>query len=207
MIEIKEQAPLWPHSIPEGWTVSYAFSTGGKDYFKVTDTFNTSSHRGLSAAEVYEEWQSRLTHDTLRIFIQAMKEELRPADGIVKVDKIAQFINFMDERLNWPVPTSELYWKMASVLLFDASESPYYYDKVYADKHKIPHWKKHGVDDFFLFNHLKTLLPLPTIPANALATLQEIVNQAVEMQGASLPNHLQRAYKETLNPQPSLAFD
>jgi hypothetical protein len=130
-----------------------------------------------------------------------MIEELDATDGVIKISKITQYIHFMKERMNWPIPTSDLFYKMASVLAFDQNESPYYYDTKYNDEVKIPHWKKHGVDTFFLSNALKTLLPLPTIAPDALSALQKIVDQSAKSQRQSLPSHLQSAFEPRLNRQ------
>lgn len=195
MIEakVKDPAPIWPHPVEEGYTITYKFTSGGVDYFTITDAFNISSHRGLSGMQVYDEWDSRMTNATLRTFIQAMKEELDAPDGKVHLSKIAQYILFMEERVNWPIPTSELFYKMASVLCFDASESPYYYDGKYCDTVKIPNWKANGVDTFFLSEQLKAYLPLPNIAPNVLAALSRIVDKAAEQTDQSFPLHLQNA--------------
>lgn len=180
-MNIKTPAPIWPHPVEEGYTITYKFTSGDIDYFAITDAFNISSHRGLSGMQVYDEWESRMTNATLKTFIQAMKEELDAPDGTVKLSKIAQYILFMEERLTWPIPTSELFYKMASVLVFDQSESPWYYDAKYCDVHKIPHWKAKGVDTFFLSQQLKTFLPLPNIAPDVLTQLQKIVDKAAKI--------------------------
>lgn len=185
---VKENAPAWPHPIEHGYTITYQFTVGETDYYAVTDTFNTSSQRGLSAMQVYDEWQSRMTHDTLRTFIEAMKQELDGIDGTVRLGKIAQLIQFMDERVNWPVPTADLYYKMGSVLVFDTNESPIYWDQKYNEEKKIPHWKRHGLDTFFLSGILKTYLPWPTIPPAVLDQLQKIVEKAAQTQSNYLAN-------------------
>ena len=179
---IKQPAPIWTKPLEEGYTVTYAFTSGERDYFSMTDTFNTFSHRGLSAMQIYDEWQSRMTNDDLKTFIQAMKEQLDPEDGKIKISKIAQLIMFMEERVTWPVPTSELFYKMASVAVFDDSESPVHYDSIYNDTIKIPSWKENGVDAFFLSESIGSFLPLPSIAPNVLDQLMKIVDKAKENQ-------------------------
>ncbi len=188
---IKDPAPAWPTPMMEGYTIKYAFTSGDTDYFSLTDQFNTYSQRGLSAMQIYDEWQSRMTNDLLRTFIQAMKNELDPQDGVIKVSRITQYILNMEERINWPVPTSELFYKMASVAVFDTNESPLYYDPVYNDTVKIRNWKENGVDAFFLFTSIKSLVPLPNIAENVLKELVKIVDKEANKQLESLTNHLQ----------------
>lgn len=205
-VEIKSPAPVWPHPMAEGYTVTYRFTSGGVDYFSLTDQFNTYSQRGLSAMQIYDEWQNRMTHDTMKLFVQAMQEELDPADGKIKISKIAQLILYMKERIEWPIPTSELFYKMASVGVFDASESPLYYDVRYNNEVKIPHWKSNGVDTFFLCESLKNLVPLPSIAEPVLRELQKIVDEAAAMQSKSLPNPLPKdsGGMPIMQPQPAL---
>ena len=203
--QVKETPPMWPHLVEEGYTITYKFTSGGVDYFTITDAFNISSHRGLSGMQVYDEWDSRMTNQTLRTFIQAMKEELNAPDGKLQLSKIAQYILFMEERVNWPIPTSELFYKMASILVFDANESPYYYDAVYCDEQKIPNWKKNGVDTFFLSEQLKAYLPLPNIAPSVLKALSTIVDKAAENMHNSLLHPSPSASETPLSRQEQVA--
>lgn len=186
---IKEVAPVWPHPLKEGYVVTYKFTSGDIDYFTLADQFNAFYQRALAAMEVIDEWEQRITKDVARTFIQAMKNELDPEDGKIKISKISQYISFMEERLNWPVPTSELFYKMASVAVFDTTEDPVYYDARYNNEVKIPHWKKHGVDAFFLSTSIGNLMPIPDFAPHLIQAYTKIADKAHEVQ----MNYLQPA--------------
>ena len=193
---IKETAPVWPHPLKEGYVVTYKFTSGGIDYFTLADQFNAFYQRALSAMEIIDEWEQRITKDTARTFIQAMRNELDPEDGKIKISKISQYIAFMEERLNWPVPTSELFYKMASVAVFDQSEDPVFYDPRYNNDVKIPHWKKHGVDTFFLCTSIGNLMPIPNTAPMLIQAYTKIADKAHEMQMSYLQNPSSLDYSE-----------
>ena len=197
--EIKDPAPIWPHPVEEGYTITYKFTSGDVDYFTITDAFNISSHRALSGLYIYDEWENRMTNDKLRTFIQAIMEELDAPEGKVHLSKIMQYLIWMKERIDWPIPTPDLFYKLSSVLVFDKNESPYYYDQHYCDKFKIPNWKANGVDTFFLSQQLKAFLPLPNIAPNVLKGLSMMVEKAAEVTDQSLQNHSQIESEIPLN--------
>lgn len=186
---IKDIAPVWPKPLKEGYVVTYKFTSGGIDYFTLADQFNSFYQRALSAMEIIDEWEQRITKDTARTFIQAMKNELDPEDGKIKVSKISSYIQFMEERLNWPVPTSELFYKMASVAVFDESEDPVFYEPRYNNEVKIPHWKKNGVDTFFLCTSIGSLMPIPNIAPQLIQAYTKITDRAHEIQMSYLQGH------------------
>jgi hypothetical protein len=60
-------APVW--QIDEGHVIEPAFISGGVQYYRLKDYFNTFSLRGLMALQVYEEWNMRMSKEQLMEFI------------------------------------------------------------------------------------------------------------------------------------------
>ena len=141
--------------------ITPTFKLGQMQYWQLHDTFNVPSHRMMAAIHVYDEWQNRTTNEVLRAFIDAFKQGIN--SNPINITGISDVLNKLEERLNWPIPTREIMIKMASILHFDESESPYDYDDAYNNEVKIPFWKSQRIDNFFLYKHLKESIPLPSI--------------------------------------------
>jgi hypothetical protein len=76
----------------------------------------------------------------------------------ISIQWIAQLNINLKERLGL-MPLSDSIYKMASVIFFDDSESPYSYDFEY-NKSKIEEWKQSGETlDFFLSRLSTELIP------------------------------------------------
>ena len=166
--------PIW--QLEEGHVIEPAFISNGVQYYRLKDYFNTFSSRGLTALQVYEEWNMRLTKEHLKMFIDRFDEIVNDPKQI-KVSELWKIVGMLKERLDFVVPTTDLIYKFASVAYFDKNESPYSYDPEYA-KEKIARWKEAGdVNDFFIVMQLKDILPLPTLSEQDLAICLSVVDK------------------------------
>lgn len=172
--------------------ISPTFVVNGKQHWQLHDTFNAPCQRMMSAVNVLDEWQKRMTHEMNREFVNAMKAALNNPKGIV-VSDLAVLINNMGERLEWVLPTEDIMIKMASVIHFDESESPYDYDDKYNNEVKIPAWKKAGVNTFFLCEHLKKPMSLPDISQDVLVGAMKVIAEMDLMHKNKLKKVLQKA--------------
>jgi hypothetical protein len=143
------------------------FRHNGKVYFAFTDTFRIPAGRALCALAIYEELRMRCDREYLEKHIRATELILSPDRKRIDLAALALINNNLKERLNL-APYPDHIYKLASVMFFDQSESPYKYDFVYNQK-KIDEWKADpGMLDFFLRTHFKDLMPsLPSSGINA----------------------------------------
>lgn len=161
-----------------GHSVEVAFYSGGVPHYRITDTFNTYAGRGFEAYQVYEEVTMRMDNATALKYVEKIEKEAN--SNPIKMTEIIKFIGLLKERLALPLPPRELIYRLAAVAYFDANESPYSYDHVYCEK-KIERWKKNGdVDDFFLSQRLKDLIPLPELSKETYQTLQETIEKMMK---------------------------
>ena len=175
--------PIW--QIEEGHVIEPAFISGGVQYYRLKDYFNTFSMRGLMALQVYEEWNMRMQKEHLVLFIEAFDKIINDPKQI-KIGELVKMVNALKERVEWVVPTSEIIYKFASVAFFDKNESPYSYDPEYC-KQKIERWKEAAdVSDFFIVTQLKDMLPLPTLSEEDLRTCLTVIDQLNIMEKESL---------------------
>lgn len=166
--------PIW--QIEEGHVIEPAFISGGVQYYRLKDYFNTFSLRGLMALQVYEEWNMRMTREQLQEFITKADRILSNPKQI-NIGEVATTVAMMKERLELIMPTSEIVYKFASVAFFDKNESPYSYDPEYC-KAKIQRWKEAGdVSDFFIVTRLRDMIPLPQLSEEDLRICLQVVDQ------------------------------
>lgn len=135
-----------------------AFRHNGKVYYHFADSFKIPAGRAICALAVYEELRMRCTADYLRLHIEATRQLLNPANGKIRLTELAIINNNLQERLNL-APFPDHIYKLASVVFFDDTESPFSYDFVYNQK-KIAEWKKDGeILNFFLTMQFSDLMP------------------------------------------------
>lgn len=166
--------------LDEGHVIEPAFISGGVQYYRLKDYFNTFSLRGLMALQVYEEWNMRMTRDQLLEFINKFEKIINNPKQI-NMGEIARMVGNMKERLELVMPTSEIVYKFASVAFFDKNESPYAYDPEYC-KTKIKRWKEAAdISDFFIVMRLRDMIPLPELSEEDLQLCLSIVDQLAEI--------------------------
>lgn len=194
--------------LDDGHRVDKAFVDGGIQHYMIKDTFDTFSHRALSALSVYEKWNMKCNREYLDLFTKTI-DKLLSDPAQINVGEIYIANKNLKERLQWALPTEDVIYEFASVVFFDNTESPYKYDPDYA-KVKIARWKKNNsIEDFFLSIPIKDLIPCPNISKQDLQTYFQIVKtldkkhlkQITDVLSSSLPNNntpLAKSFQGTL---------
>lgn len=156
-----------------------AFTLEGTKYYCFEDPFNMPSGRAFTALAVYEEFRMRCTRDYLLTHCKAVDTILGNPKKI-NLTLLFEIHRNLKERLEL-VPIPDHIYKLASVVFFDESESPYSYDYVYGNK-KIEKWKQNPeVLDFFLSTLLSDLIPSLKSERTVLKTYSPIVEKMTEM--------------------------
>ncbi len=184
-------------SLAEGHVVVPAFIDRGVQYYEIKDLFNTFSNRGMMALQVYEEWDMRLKKEDLQDFILAFEKTLgNPKE--INILNLVKIVNMLKERVNFPIATADIHYKMASVRYFDENESPYTYDPEY-NKGKIARWQEatSTVDPFFISQQLKDMLPLPKLSKDDLPSYLETVKKLSDHQLQTLQSLVLQAQQNT----------
>lgn len=162
--------------IEEGHVIEPAFISGGVQYYRLKDYFNTFSLRGLMALQVYEEWNMRMTREQLTEFINKF-DKIMSNPKAINIGEMARLVGGLKERVEFVMPTTEIVYKFASVAFFDRNESPYSYDPEYC-KAKIQRWKEAGdISDFFIVTRLRDMIPLPELSEEDLRVCLTVVDQ------------------------------
>lgn len=137
--------------------VSEAFKLDGITYYMFDNSFEIPSGRGLCALTIYEEFDQRCTKEYLKAHVRATELILSDPKKI-NINLLAVINRNLKERLELAVFPDHIY-KLASVIFFDDTESPFSYDFQYNNK-KIEKWKAAGGTlDFFMKTPLKDLIP------------------------------------------------
>lgn len=138
-----------------------AFVHNGTTYYTFVDMFQMPTVRGLQALDYYDEFNMRCTKDFLLAFVKAQREILSNAKKLDLI-KLATLTKYLEERLEM-IPVPDHVYRLASVMFFDKTEDPYFFDRNYAGK-KIDQWKKDPeILSFFLQTPLKDLIPASTL--------------------------------------------
>lgn len=149
----KSAFPLSKH------VIEFAFRSGGVDYFQMNDIFNLPYQRGLEAIHAYEELEMRCDKNYLIEHAKLIDELVNGNRfGLKELERIRAANDQMRQRLEWVIVPDQMY-KLASIVFFDASESPEHYEIGYA-RDKIKKWKANeDVDAFFLQKPIQELVP------------------------------------------------
>ena len=138
------------------YTVSFAFNVAGIDYFQFNSLENMPFERALMSLAIYEESKSKVTREYLEKHVEATNSIL--SEKTINIFDLKTLNDQLSERLQMITDVDILY-KLASVVFFDANESPTLYDAEYCAK-KIAHWKRaKSVVDFFLQIPCVELMP------------------------------------------------
>lgn len=134
-----------------------AFKLGGTTYYMFDQTAEVPTGRMLAALAVYNEMEMKVDKEYLTLHTKAM-EKLLSDPKKINVMYIAQLNLNLKERLEL-MPLPDFVYKLASVIFFDETESPYSWSYEYNLK-KIENWKKSGETlDFFLTRLSSELIP------------------------------------------------
>lgn len=139
------------------YKVIEAFQLGGTTYYMFDQTAEVPTGRMLAALAVYNEMEMKVDKEYLESHTKAMEKLLSNPKGI-NITYIARLNLNLKERLEL-MPLPDFVYKLASVVFFDETESPYSYSFDY-NKKKIEEWKKSGETlDFFLSRLSNELIP------------------------------------------------
>lgn len=134
-----------------------AFQLGGTTYYMFDQTAEVPTGRMLAALAIYTELEMKCDKEYLELHTRAM-EKLLSDPKKINVMYIAQLNLNLKERLEL-MPLPDFVYKLASVIFFDETESPYSYSFEY-NKKKIEQWKKSpDTLDFFLSRLSSELIP------------------------------------------------
>lgn len=153
------------------YRVVEAFVVGGKKFYMFDNAFEIPAGRMMATLAIMEELNMRVDREYLDAHTRAIEKILSDPKKI-SIQLIAQLNINLRERLEL-MPMPEAIYKLASVIFFDETESPYSYDFSY-NKTKIEEWKKSGETlDFFLSRLSSELIPsLQPAKGNAKMFLQ-----------------------------------
>ena len=156
--------------------MEYAFTSGGRKYYRFSDINNLPYQRGRAALSAFNEIQMRCSREFLLAYTKAVDETLRSNN--IDIFKLNELNSMLKDRLNLTADL-DLCYRLASIVFFDSTEKPEVYEHEYAEK-KIARWKKDmDVESFFLQQPLTELMPFLTNAIgdfNAFFLLNEELN-------------------------------
>lgn len=134
-----------------------AFEFQRRKYFMFDDTFTKPTGRAMSALTIYEELKMNADKEYLQKHCKAVDIILSDPKKI-DIGALALIHNNLRERLEM-ITLPDYIYKLASVIFFDDSESPFLYDWKY-NQEKIAIWKTDpDALIFFLKTPLRELIP------------------------------------------------
>lgn len=149
--------PFRGYLLENKYRIEPAFELHGKKYFQFVNQEEAPTGRQMAALAIYNEMDMRCSRDYLELHTKAMDKILSDPKKI-NINWIVQLNANLKDRLELMVVPDFIY-KLASVVFFDETESPYTYDYEYNVK-KIKVWKKDARTlDFFLQTPLVNLAP------------------------------------------------
>jgi hypothetical protein len=173
-----------PFLLENKYRVIPAFELHGVTYYQFDNAFDTPSGRALTALTIYEEFNQRCDKEYLKLHCKAVDKILSSRDKI-NLTTLVLIHHNLKERLEM-VQLPEHIYKLASVLFFDKTESPYSYDFAYNDK-KIKRWKEaEGTLDFFLRQPFKDLMPSTMLRSRDAQTYFNVAEKVNELHQTDL---------------------
>lgn len=158
--------------------ISEAFIHQGKRYYTFDNAFDMTTGRGLQAMTIYDEFNMRADRSYLEKHCKAVETILNSSP--VKLTQLAIIHNNLKERLSL-APFPDHIYKLASVLFWDDSESPYSYDSVYNNR-KIAAWRADpDMLPFLVKVPLRDFLPYTHTEEENLNTYFRVVDQINEV--------------------------
>lgn len=171
--------PFRSYLLEQKYRIIPAFEYGGKRYFMFADQTEVPTERGFAALMVYNEMDMRVDREYLELHCRAMDKLLSDPKKI-QIGYIAQITQNLKERMDLMVMPDFIY-KLASVVFFDESESPYKYDLDY-NASKIAAWKEDKATlAFFLRTPLVDLVPFLKAQEGVSDIYSELAKQVGEI--------------------------
>jgi len=184
--------PLKPFLLEDKYRVIPAFNLNGVDYYQFDSAFEIPAGRAMNTLTIFEEFNMRCTEDYLRKHCRAVDILLSGVSGKISLNDIALLHRNLKERLDMVQMPDHIY-KLASVMFFDKSESPYLYDFAYNEK-KIAAWKAApDTLDFFLRTPFKELIPSLRLHQQNVKTFFRVAEQADKLHQEDLQAVLSKA--------------
>lgn len=170
--------------------IEEAFTLHGARYYMFSEGLKAPAGRMMTALHIYEEMRMKCSREYLEKHCKAMEIILSDPKKI-NIQTIAVLNKNLRERLDMALLPDYIY-RLASVMFFDKSESPYNYDVRY-NQQKINRWKKEeGALDFFLKGPLLRLMPfLDSLPEDS-KTFFRVADQVDQMHQKDLHEALSR---------------
>lgn len=141
------------------YVIKEAFTVGGRTFYEMEDMINQPFERAVVCLRYYEELNQRVNREYLLEHTKAIEELCKLIPGKeLEIGRIRQINANLSDRLNWIIDT-DLAYKLASVVYFDADENPSKYDAKH-NAEKIEFWKMHAsAREFFFMQPLRKLIP------------------------------------------------
>jgi len=189
----------------------FAFEVGGVKYYEFDTIANLPYKRAMKFFSVYDELSMKCDAFYLNAHVKAVKTILTGGKkvGLEEMSKLLSLNAQLEERLTW-VHSEDLVYKLASVVFFDANESPDDWEWQYALK-KIEYWKQNeSAASFFLHEPIVRLLPYlkdsqltspnysDTQKKIDKAQLEKLLQVLSGVQKISLPNYTERLFSEEM---------
>lgn len=177
---------MWPFKskklksflINDKYKIILAFEHGGHKYYQFENAFDMSTGRGINALTFLEEFNMRVTREYLEKHIKAI--ELLLIGPKIQIAEIGIIHRNLKERLDLASFPDHIY-KLASVLFFDESESPFSYDMNYNRK-KMAAWRADpGMLPFLVQVPLKDMMQFSNMPGENLKTFFNVADAVNEM--------------------------
>lgn len=142
------------------------------------DVFTLPTVRGMQALDYYDEFAMRCTKDFLSAYCDAV-EAILSNNKKLELTKLATITGYLRERLTM-LPVPDHIYRLASVIFFDGTENPYFYDRKYAEQ-KIKLWKEDpDMLSFFLRTPLRDLIPFLGSHETSLSTYGGVIEMLNE---------------------------
>lgn len=151
--ESEEQIPKYRGVAPKDRydQIEYAFTSGGKHYFRFSTEVNIPFQRAIAAKDILTEELWQIDPKVLTGWVEGLIALI--TDDKKKADKKVIEAGIMAYRLKEQMELSYSLirqLKLATVMYFDDAENPLDYQYPY-NKAKLEHWTKHNdIPDFFL---------------------------------------------------------
>jgi len=171
--------PFRSYLLENQYKVEPAFELGGIRYFQFANQEDVPAGRQFAALAIYNEMDMRVDKEYLQLHIKAVDKLLSDPKKI-HIGYLAQVHANLKDRMELMV-TPDFIYKLASVVFFDESESPYSYDYDY-NKKKIELWKQDkGTLDFFFQTPLKDLVPFLSAQEGVSSIFSQVAEQVEQI--------------------------
>lgn len=161
-----------------GKGIEYAFSVGGKHYYKFKSELEIPKKRFAYAQQFHKEMENKCTKEFIKDWCKMMLEHLNKGELI----KCAEIVREMDYRTDWAFEPDSLL-RFASVIYFDLKENVDDYDFSY-NQSKVELFKKKELLPLFLKKLMDASHPLLELSTQDLAIYLREFNDILKKQNS-----------------------